>query len=86
MRSESGPMHLAEKLLVGDARRRGETHQWMYDRANLTSLLERSGFESVEVCDFETSRIEAWNEYGLDRGDGGGEYKPGSLYVEALRA
>ncbi len=85
MSGASGPMRLAEQLLVGDARRRGETHQWMYDRANLTALLERSGFTEIETCDYETSRIPGWNGFGLDRDDSGAEYKPGSLYVEAAR-
>jgi SAM-dependent methyltransferase len=85
MRSTSGPMRAIELLLVGDARRRGETHQWMYDWANLTSLLERSGFETVRRCDHETSRIPDWDTYGLDRDESGSEYKPGSLYVEAGR-
>jgi SAM-dependent methyltransferase len=85
MSGTSGPMRLIEKLLVGDARRRGETHQWMYDWANLTALLERAEFESVEVCDYMTSRIPGWSTYGLDRNDANGEYKPGSMYVEAAR-
>jgi hypothetical protein len=79
-------LRVLERFLVGDARRRGETHQWMYDWANLTALLEGAGFSSVEICDFETSRIASWTAYGLDRGEAGREYKPGSLYVEAERA
>jgi SAM-dependent methyltransferase len=85
MTAESGLTRVAEKLLVGDARRRGETHQWMYDWANLTALLERSGFDEIEVCDHDGSRVPDWSSFGLDRDDSGAEYKPGSLYVEAVR-
>lgn len=75
-----------ENLLLGDARKRGETHMWMWDRANLQDALEATGFRDVQVLDWQTSRVPGWNELGLDRGHDGREYKPGSLYVEALRA
>lgn len=74
-----------ENLLLGSARRRGETHMWMWDRVNLPEALIGAGFRDVEILDWQTSRIPDWNEFGLDRGADGGEYKPGSLYVEALR-
>lgn len=74
-----------EKLLLGDARKRGETHQWMWDRVNLGAALEGAGFHSVQVMSYERSNIPDWNEIGLDRGTNGEEYKPGSLYVEAIR-
>lgn len=74
-----------ENLLLGDARKRGETHMWMWDRVNLPEALERAGYQGMEVLDWQTSRIPDWNEIGLDRGADGGEYKPESLYVEALR-
>ncbi len=72
-----------ENLLLGDARKRGETHMWMWDRVNLPEALERVGFRDVQIVDWQTSRIPEWNKIGLDRADGG-EYKPGSLYAEAL--
>ena len=74
-----------ENLLLGDARKRGETHMWMWDRVNLPETLERAGFLDVELLGWQTSRIPGWRELGLDEEPGGGEYKPGSLYVEALR-
>jgi SAM-dependent methyltransferase len=72
-----------ENLILGDARRRGETHQWMYDRMNLHDLLERSGFTDVVVQAFDASAIPDWEEYGLDQDPDGSEYIPGSLYVES---
>src|SRR3974377_1648674 len=30
---------LGEKLLLGDARARGETHRWMWDRVNIRAVL-----------------------------------------------
>ena len=78
-------VRLAERVLVGDARRRGETHQWMYDHVNLAGLLQEAGYEGVSTERFCSSRIDGWSSYGLDVGQGGEEYKPSSLYVEAQR-
>jgi SAM-dependent methyltransferase len=71
-----------DNLLMGDARKRGETHQWMYDRFTIVHLLENEGFHNVELQRYDKSRIPGWNGYGLDLLDGA-EHKPGSLYVEA---
>ena len=83
--SEQAPLQRrVENLLLGDARKRGETHMWMWDRVNLPEALERAGFRDVQIVDWQTSRIPDWHEVGLDRGPDGGEYKPESMYVEAL--
>ena len=74
-----------ENLVLGDARRRGETHQWMYDRINLKEKLINSGYKEVHVKNYSTSLIPNWNEYGLDVDENGNQYKPESLYVEALK-
>jgi SAM-dependent methyltransferase len=74
-----------ENLLLGDARRRGETHQWMYDRINLAALLTRLGFRNPRLRSYDTSSIPNWSDYGLDMGEGGREYKPRSLYIEAQK-
>jgi len=74
-----------ENILIGDARRRGETHQWMYDRVNLGHLLECAGFSKIKLLDYSTSAIPKWNLIGLDRNQHGGEYIQGSIYVEAIR-
>ena len=90
-REASGTSHQAplqrrvENLLLGDARKRGETHMWMWDRVNLPQALVEAGFQDVRILDWQTSQIPHWNELGLDEGPDGGEYKPESLYVEALR-
>ena len=72
-----------ERLLLGDARGRGETHQWMYDRVNLEQLVRSVGLGDPRVESFDSSRIEDWNSFGLDRDEHGGPYKPDSLYLEA---
>jgi hypothetical protein len=36
-----------ENRLLGDARHRGETHQWAYDRHTLTAKLQRTGYSAV---------------------------------------
>jgi SAM-dependent methyltransferase len=74
-----------ERFFLGDARMRGETHQWMYDRVNLPYLLRDVGYRKVTVERFDTSVIPEWNRYGLDRNEEGREYKPESLYVEAVK-
>ena len=74
-----------ENFILGDARRRGETHQWMYDRINLKAKLINIGYKEVNVQDYNTSLIQNWTEYGLDIDEKGNQYKPESLYVEALK-
>jgi SAM-dependent methyltransferase len=70
----------------GDARRRGETHQWMYDRVNLPGLLDLNGFRDIRILDYRTSMIPGWESAGLDLGpDGREEYKPGSIYIECAK-
>jgi SAM-dependent methyltransferase len=92
-RRESGHTRLqpplrrfVENKLLGDARRRGETHQWMYDRFNLSALLTQLGYRNPEVQQFNTSRIASWKEYGLDQNETGGEYHIAkSLYLEVQK-
>jgi len=74
-----------ENLVLGDARRRGETHRWMWDRVNLPQALQDAGFREAQIVDWRTSRFAGWNEMALDRDEAGGQYKPESLYVEAVR-
>ena len=74
-----------ENLALGDARKRGETHMWMWDRVNLSQALEDAGFHDIEVVGWQSSRIPLWNDMALDQNDASGEYKPESLYVEAVR-
>jgi SAM-dependent methyltransferase len=74
-----------ENALLGDARKRGETHQWMWDRLNLAAVLTEAGFEKPTIVDYRTSAIPDWQGTGLDQEPDGSEYRPGSLYVEAIR-
>lgn len=73
-----------ENLFLGDARQRGETHQWMYDRFTLGVLLLQTGYLSVRTHNYDTSTIPDWNSYGLDVDRHGNPHKPGSLYIEAV--
>jgi len=72
-----------ENLLLGDARARGETHQWMYDQCNLAHLLRQNGFSNIRVRSFNNSAIPDWQSFGLEVKEDGSEYKPRSLYMEA---
>ncbi len=84
--SQQAPLRrFFENLFLGGARQRGETHQWMYDRINLKSKLLNIGYKEVYIQDYNTSLIPDWNEYALDIDDKGNQYKPESLYVEALK-
>ena len=74
-----------ENKILGDARKRGETHQWLYDQINLSNLLEEEGFRFIEKKEFNESRILNWNNYCLDRNKFGDEYKPYSLYIESQK-
>ena len=78
---------IIERLLVVDARKRGETHQWMYDRVSLRVKLEKAQFRDVTVHAFDTSAYAGWNSVGLDR-EGDGPCRPcmpDSLYIEAFK-
>lgn len=81
--SQRRPRRLVENLILGDARKRGETHQWMYDRKNLRDLFERTGFANTRRYGFGESAIPNWAKFGLELDESGQEYKPGTLYLEA---
>lgn len=83
--SERPLVRWLELAVLGDARKRGHTHQFEYDRFNLANLLKGCGFERVEQCDFQTSAIPDWEATRLDVSEAGGEYKPLSLYMEATK-
>jgi SAM-dependent methyltransferase len=73
-----------ETKLLGDARKRGQTHQWMYDEGNLTEVLQEAGFGRVRIMPYNESAIPDWNDLGLDLDDCSRQYKPESIYVEAI--
>lgn len=73
-----------ENLVLGDARKRGETHQWMWDKVSLPNELLEAGFSDPQVVSFCESRIPHWRKYLLDETAEGTEYRPGSLYVESI--
>jgi SAM-dependent methyltransferase len=74
-----------ENMLLGDARKRGQTHQWAYDPVNLRQILEASGFVNFEVVEPNESSIPGWAETGLETNADGTVYKDGSLRVEARK-
>jgi len=84
--SQQAPLRrCVENRVLGDARKRGETHQWMYDRISLREVLVSAGFGETHVQKFNTSLIPHWNKYQLDLNESGDEYKPKSLYMEARK-
>lgn len=79
------PIRWLEGKLLGDARKRGETHQWMYDRKSLVQLLLDCGFREAQKCGWNESRIPDWTSHGLESDEQGLEYKGWSLYVEGVK-
>jgi hypothetical protein len=57
----------------------------MYDRYALAHLLRSLGFRDVPQKGFNTSLIEHWVYYNLNIDSDGMEWKPLSLYMEALK-
>jgi SAM-dependent methyltransferase len=84
-RHQKGFRRLIENVIIGDARKRGETHQWMYDRINLGTLLADAGYKNIVVQSYTTSLVPNWTKYGLDIDRDGQEYKRESMYVEAQK-
>jgi SAM-dependent methyltransferase len=74
-----------EKILLGDGEKTGWQHRWMYDRITLKILLETAGFSVCKQTTAWKSRIGGWDVFGLDVNTDGTEYRPGSLYMEAVR-
>ena len=74
-----------ENLFLGDARARGETHQWMWDRVNVRAVLMDAGFTDISIRSCDVSDIEGWQQTGLERTSDGREYKPKSLYIECRK-
>jgi SAM-dependent methyltransferase len=75
-----------ENKILGDARKRGETHQWMYDRISIKSLLTRLGYQNISIKEYDTSSIPDWNTYVLDLDEKGNQYKTDSFYIEAQKS
>jgi predicted SAM-dependent methyltransferase len=82
---QSPVRQFVENKLLGDARKRAETHQWMYDKVNLKSALEELGYSKVVIQKYDSSLVADWNDYGLDVDGNGNEHIPDSLYVESVK-
>lgn len=76
---------IIENLIFGNAKKRGHTHLWMYDRINLELLLRETGFVNIKKLEYNNSDIRKWNEYGLDINEDGTQYKKRSLFLEATK-
>jgi SAM-dependent methyltransferase len=74
-----------ENFVLCDARKRGDIHQWMYDRINLKAKLINAGYKEVLLQSYITSLIPNWNEYELDIDKHGNQYRQNSLYIEAIK-
>jgi len=64
----------------------GEKHKWMYDRHNMSLLMNQCGFSDVAFVSATRSQIPNFNEDHLDTEPDGVPYKPFSLYCEARKS
>ncbi|HZU41664.1 MAG TPA: methyltransferase domain-containing protein [Terriglobales bacterium] len=74
-----------EALKIGQFRRAGEVHMWMYDSHSLAALLQKAGFEHAAQMTAFSSRIPNWTSFELDTNSNGTVYKADSLYMEAVK-
>lgn len=70
---------------IGNFRKSGEIHQWMYDRYSLNKLLKECGFHEIQIKKYNESLIPDFNLYCLDITPEGLQRKPDSLYIEAIK-
>ncbi|KHK02922.1 glycosyltransferase [Desulfovibrio sp. TomC] len=76
---------LATPEAIGQFRRSGECHLWMYDRFSLRRLLEETGFTDIRVVPASVSDIPDFADYQLDVEADGRTRKPDSLFMEARK-
>lgn len=62
-----------------------ERHRWLYDRLSLARLLGRAGFQDVQVCAYDCSRIPGFEIYRLDSLEDGRIRKPDSFFMEGMK-
>ncbi len=70
---------------VGEFRRQGEIHQWMYDSYSLAKLLSDCGFSEVTRRNATDSSVPDWSKFNLDSEVDGTIYKPDSIFMEAVK-
>lgn len=85
LRNASEKRRRIEMKLFGDARKTGQTHQWMWTRLSLTQALTDAGFVAPRVVSADESAIPDWRGYGLDVAANGSELHGDSLYVETTK-
>lgn len=76
---------LFKKTTAGELALSGELHRWMYDSYSMSCLLRECGFNNIEFKSCNVSDIDNWAKYALEFDSNGNEYKPNSIYVEAIK-
>ena len=56
-----------ERLIRGNARVAGEAHRWMYDGIGLVRDMNMAGFHNGKRHSHNTSDVQGWNRFHLDR-------------------
>lgn len=79
-----GDKDILEAFDEGIFRNSGEVHRWMYDRYSLKRLLQCVGFQDIQVCKANESRIVDFNTFDLDIINGVVR-KPDSLFMEGIK-
>ncbi|CAG4999684.1 hypothetical protein DYBT9275_02279 [Dyadobacter sp. CECT 9275] len=71
-------------MRIGQFRKGGEVHYWMYDRFSLSRMLTEVGFNEVKIKTPFESDILDWARYELDVKNNR-IYDPTSLFIEARK-
>ena len=57
----------------------------MYDRINISAILKQLGYQEILLQKYNTSLVHDREKYGLDIDEQGDQYKPESMYLEAVK-
>jgi len=82
--SKKKVQHTDTHTTIGQFRKGGEIHQWMYDKYSLSKLLSSVGFKDIAKRSAFESSLKNWNNYELESKNGI-IFKPDSLFIEAIK-
>lgn len=68
-----------------DPRETFESHEWMWDAESAGDLLRAAGFKEVRRASWDTSAIEGWDRFDLDRSRTGDRAWEPATILEAIR-
>ena len=63
----------------------GERRKWFYDQYSMGAMMRKVGFEEITSVGPRESRIEGWNNFGIDLNPDGTVYKERSFWMEGVK-